>query len=308
LSCGEADVATEADGDVVMNGSVGGSATSVQEEEEEEEEEQEEQEEQEEEQEQEELYRCVLCAGSVVNEEEEEEDTWHHNKGSLGQVGALTHIRKDFKYPLPACRTTNHHHEEKEERHKQEEKEEEDSVESFSASRTTSSLRLCGHYLHQQCYLQYRRDLAPVHYGAYVEKGIEFSCPLCKSASNVLLPLHSMHTTENKKEFPSSSSSSSSSFVSAETCSKKFQPTSIHQSTTIQQHLARIKHQLFTAKLPLFIQQQATLERLFASDTSSETASETQDFNPSRKRPLLPIKYSVVNVSHSLSSKQAEGR
>jgi hypothetical protein len=46
LSCGEADVATEADGDVVMNGSVGGSATSVQEEEEEEEE-QEEQEEQE---------------------------------------------------------------------------------------------------------------------------------------------------------------------------------------------------------------------------------------------------------------------
>ena len=131
-------------------------------------EEQEEEEKNDNEDEEEENPECVLCSGRMINDDEDDDYF-----GYLGQVGCLDAIRIDKKYAIPPTTETT-----------------DKDYQFFNLQKQTGSLRICGHYLHQKCYEEYRRDLAPVHYGQYYESRIEYPCPLCKSVSNVLIPVN----------------------------------------------------------------------------------------------------------------------
>ncbi len=54
----------------------------------------------------------------------------------------------------------------------------------------SASLRLCGHVIHEKCYLDYRRSVQGSHNTApSFDPACEFLCPLCKSVSNVIMPM-----------------------------------------------------------------------------------------------------------------------
>ena len=54
----------------------------------------------------------------------------------------------------------------------------------------SASLRLCGHVIHEKCYLDYRRSVQGSHNTApSFDPACEFLCPLCKSVCNVIMPM-----------------------------------------------------------------------------------------------------------------------